>query len=59
MEDGSGGLIIGLFLPAPMPNGFLATGGVSQVAEFGLPGIEDTGDVTPYLRHEAQIFLKE
>jgi len=30
-----------------MPNGFLATGGVSQVAGFGFLDIGDTVDVTP------------
>jgi hypothetical protein len=35
MEGGSGSLAIGSFLPAPMPSGFLAIGGVIQVGRVG------------------------
>ena len=38
MGGGSGSLAIGSFLPVPMPNGFLDTGGVSQVAGLGFLG---------------------
>ena len=47
MEDESGSLAIGSFLPVRMPNGFLATGGISQVAGFGFLDIGDTVDVNP------------
>ena len=48
MEGGSGSLAIGSFLLVPMPNGFPVTGGVSQAAGLGFPGIGDIiGNVPP------------
>jgi len=47
MEGGPGSLTIGSFLPVPMPDGFLATGGISQVGGFGFPDIGDAVDVKP------------
>jgi hypothetical protein len=44
MGGGSGTLAIGSSLPVPMPNGFLATGGVIQVSEVGFPETGDTGE---------------
>ena len=52
MEIGSSSLAIGSFLPVLMPKGFLATGGVSQVAGLEFPGIGITVDGTP----DGQIF---
>ena len=46
MGGGSGTLAIGSSLPVPMPNGFLATGGVNQVAGLGFLDIGDINDVT-------------
>ena len=43
----SGSLAIGSFFPVLMPNGFLVTGGVSQVAGLGFLAIGDTVDVHP------------
>ena len=48
MGGGSGSLAIGSFLPVPMPNGFLDTGGVSQVAGLGCLAISDTVDLNPW-----------
>jgi len=47
MGGGSGSLAIGSFLPVRMPNGFLVTGGVIQVAGFGFLVTGDTVDVNP------------
>jgi hypothetical protein len=47
MGGGSGSLVIGSFLPVRMPNGFLVTGGVIQVAGFGFLVTGDTVDVNP------------
>ena len=44
MGGGSGSLALGSFLPVLMPNGFLATGGVSQVDGLGFLVIGDTVD---------------
>jgi hypothetical protein len=38
MGGGAGSLAIGSFLPVRLPNGFLLTGGVSQVAGAGFLG---------------------
>ena len=54
MGGGSGSLATGSFLPVPMPNGFPVTGGVSQVAGLGFPGIgEIIGKVPCGVAHEA------
>ena len=45
MGNGYGSLVIGPFLLVRMRNGFLVTGGISEVAGFGFLGIGDTGDV--------------
>jgi len=47
MGGGSGHLVIGSFLPIPMPIGFLVTGGVIQVAGLGFLGIGDSFDMNP------------
>ena len=47
MEGGFDNLAVGEFLLVLMPNGFLATGGVSQVAGFGVLDIGAAVDVTP------------
>ena len=45
MEGGSGRLAIGSFLPVPMLNGFLVTGGVNQVGGVGFLETGDIGDM--------------